>query len=238
MSRPIPYLAIAILLLSILFAVSPWFSSNFAGYSPDQFPAKETFWPVQPAGWAFGIWGLIYLWLIAGAAWGLLNAPQDMDWQRMRSPLAVSLFLGCFWIAAANASPVWATVMILVMAVTAITAMLRTGDRNPWWQLSPVALYAGWLTAASGVGTGVVLGGYEVLSHQTAALVMLIVVLVASISVQSLRPGAWSYAAAIIWALAGVITANWPSQNWPVIGIAALGILLLGWCAVSGLRRS
>ena len=123
----------------------------------------------------------------------------------MRSPLAVSLFLGCFWIAAANASPVWATVMILVMAVTAITAMLRTGDRNPWWQLSPVALYAGWLTAASGVGTGVVLGGYEVLSHQTAALVMLIVVLVASISVQSLRPGAWSYAAAIIWALAGLL---------------------------------
>lgn len=238
MSRQVPYLAIAVLLLSVLFAVSPWFSSNFAGYSPDQFPSVETFWPVQPAGWAFGIWGLIYLWLIVGAAWGLWKAPQERDWQRMRRPLAISLLLGCFWIAAANASPVWATVMIFVMAVTAILSMLRAGNQDPWWQLRPVALYAGWLTAATGVGTGVVLGGYEILSHQIAALVMLVVVLVAALSVQALRPDAWAYPAAIIWALSGVIAANWPSQNSSVIGVATLGILLLGWRTVSGVRAA
>ncbi|MCK8464665.1 tryptophan-rich sensory protein [Aliiroseovarius sp. S1339] len=236
MSRPAPLLAIAILVLSIVFMLSPLFSSNFAGYSPDQFPTKETFWPVQPAGWAFSIWGLIYVWLIVGAAWGLLKAPNDADWQRMRGPLMISLALGCFWIAAANASPIWATVIIVVMAVTAILAMLRAGPQDPWWQLRPVALYAGWLTAATGVGAGVVLGGYEVLSPQVAALVMLVIVLIVALYVQSLRRGAWSYPLAIIWALFGVIAANWPAQNWAVIGVAVVGIVLLGARAVSGLR--
>ena len=238
MPRSAPFLAIAVLVLSIIFMLSPLFSSSFAGYSPDQFPNKETFWPVQPAGWTFSIWGLIYLWLIAGAVWGLFKAPDDADWQRMRRPLAISLLLGCFWIAAANASPILATVMILAMAVAAIVAMLRAGDDDAWWQLRPVALYAGWLTAATGVGTGVVLGGYEVLSVQAAALLMLVIVLIAALYVQSLRPAAWSYPAALIWALTGVIAANIPSQNWPVIGIAVIGIVLLGWRMASGLRAS
>jgi hypothetical protein len=222
-----PILAITVALVTIVFALSPLLTSEFAGYRPEQFPVVQEFWPVQPAGWAFGIWGVIYIWLILGAIWGLLNAPRDPDWHHMRAPLLPSLGLGSFWIAAANAAPILATVMIFAMAAFAIVAMLRAGTGTPVWQVRPVALYAGWLTAATGVGTGVVLGGYGVLSAQAAALAMLAAVLVIALIVQSLRPAEWAYPLAVIWALTGVIAANAPSANWPVIGLSAVGIAAL-----------
>ncbi len=227
MTRNIPFLAIAVLIATVAFTLSPFLTREFAGYRPEQFPVVLDFWPVQPAGWAFSIWGVIYIWLIAGALWGLFNAPRDRQWQKMRVPLLVSLDLGVFWIVAANAAPILATIMIFVMAVYAIVAMLRAGDEDRVWQVRPVALYAGWLTAATGVGTGVVLSGYGVLSAQTAALTMLAVVLLVTLAVQSRRSAEWAYPAAVIWALSGVIAANVPAENWPVIALSAVGIAAL-----------
>lgn len=222
-----PYLAVAVTLASIAFALSPLMTREFAGFRPEQFPVVLDFWPVQPAGWAFGIWGVIYVWLILGAIWGLVNARRDFDWERMRAPLLVSLGLGTFWIAVANASPLLATFMIGAMAAFAIAAMLRAGTKAAIWQAAPVALYAGWLTAATGVATGVVLGGYGVLTAQVSALAMLVAVLVVALIVQSARPAEWAYPLAVIWALAGVIAANVPLANWPVILLATVGIVAL-----------
>lgn len=227
MTRNFPFLAIAVVVAAVAFALSPFLTRGFAGYRPEQFPVVLDFWPVQPAGWAFSIWGLIYIWLIAGALWGAYNAPRDRHWQKMRVPLLASLVLGVFWIAAANAAPILATLMIFAMAACAIFAMLRAGDDDRIWQVRPVALYAGWLTAATGVGTGVVLGGYGVLTAQAAALSMLVIVLLVALTVQSFRPAEWAYPAAIKWALCGVIAANLPTSNWPVIALSAFGIAAL-----------
>ncbi len=234
MKRPLPILALSVLAAAIAFAMSPWLSGGFAGFSPAQFPVKQDFWPVQPAGWAFSIWGAIYTWLIFGAVWGLINAPHDPNWRSMRRPLLVSLGVGSFWVMAANASPVLATFMIVAMAVLATAAMLRAGFSNPAWQVRPVALYAGWLTAATGVGTGVVLSGYGILQPQASALVMMSCVLITALYVQSRRRQEWAYPLAVIWALCGIIAANMPTQNWPVIALAALGILALTYRTLKG----
>lgn len=227
MSRSIPFLAISVVILSLSFAVSPALTSDFAGFKPTQFPVVQEFWPIQPAGWAFGIWGVIYLWLILGAFWGLRYAAVDPAWQAFRKPLLISLGIGTFWVEAASRSPVLATVMIFLMAVTSIFAFLRAGPEVPGWQVRPIALYSGWLTAATGVGIGVVLSGYGVMSPKTAALVMLIAVLMAALLVQSRRPAEWAYPAAVIWALIGVIAANVTPENWTIIALAAAGILAL-----------
>ena len=59
--------AFAVLAAAIAFALSPLASSGFAGFSADQFPILQDNPPVQPAGYAFSIWGVIYAWLILGA---------------------------------------------------------------------------------------------------------------------------------------------------------------------------
>ena len=224
MIRYLPHLT---LLFAVLFALSPLASDGFNGFTPDQFPAVQHRWPVQPAGWAFSIWGLIYLWLIAGSVWGLLKAPYDPEWQRMRRPLLVSLTVGTFWIAAANASPILATAMIVVMVVAAIIAFLRAGHGQPFWQVGPVGLYAGWLTAATGVAIAVLLSGYGIMSARPAAMLLIVVVLALALWVQSRRPSGVTYPIAVAWALIGIVAANWGSGHSHVAFLAGLGIVAL-----------
>ncbi len=234
----IEILATVVLIATLAFVLSPLLTSGFNGFAPDQFPVPQDNPPVQPAGYAFAIWGVIYLWLIISAIFGVWRASDDPSWHAMRLPLAISLILGAFWIKAANDAPILATVMIVVMAGTAIAAMLRAGHTQPWLQARPVALYAGWLTAATGVAVGVILGGYAILSAQAAAIICLGGVLVVALIVQSARPREWAYPAAIMWALVGVIVANLPTPNVPVIALAALGIAALTLRAGQSLMKA
>mgnify|MGYP000601479873 CR=1 FL=1 len=231
------YLAIAVFLATIAFALSPFLTIGFGGFTQSQFPVVIANPPVQPAGYAFSIWGIIYLWLIFGAGMGVWRASVDHDWHAMRQPLLVSLVIGSFWIWAANISPILATVMIAVMAVCAVLAMLRAGAHDPWIQVRPVALYAGWLTAATGVAIGVTLGGYGILSGQHAAYVCLSLVLVLALFVQSKRPMEWAYPSAIIWALIGVIVANFDTRNAPVLAICVIGIVALVYYPLKSLQK-
>ncbi|MBA4491601.1 tryptophan-rich sensory protein [Paracoccus sp. S1E-3] len=220
-------MAVAILLLCILFALSPLASDGFNGFTPDQFPVVNSDWPIEPAGWAFSIWGLIYAWLIAGSVYGVWRARRSPDWLPMRAPLAASLGVGVFWIAAANWSPPLATLMIGVMLVGAVLALLRAGQDDSLWQRSPVGLYAGWLTAATGVAIGVLLSGYGLLGAQTAALVMLPFVLITAVAVQARRPDTPSYALAVAWALFGIMVDNATGGSGPVAIMAGAGMALM-----------
>ena len=229
-------LSILVLLAAVAFAVSPMLSNGFGGYRPDQFPIPQADPPIQPAGWAFSIWGLIFAWLVAGSAFGAWKRREDPDWQPMRPALLVSLALGAFWIETAHRTPIGATVLIVAMLVPALAAFLRAGRQDAVWQVRPVALYAGWLTAATGASFGLVLGGFGVMSEQAAAILCLLAVTGAALAVQAARPGEWAYPAGVIWALTGIFVANLSPANVPVLALSALAVLILGWRAAGGYR--
>jgi hypothetical protein len=94
-----------VLVATLSFVASPYVTDGFAGFDPDLFPIPQDRPPVQPAGYAFAIWGLIYLWLIVHAGFGLFQRADDAGWDAPRWPLFVSLGLGTGWIAVANTSP-------------------------------------------------------------------------------------------------------------------------------------
>lgn len=229
-------LSILVLLAAVAFAVSPMLSNGFGGYRPDQFPIPQADPPIQPAGWAFSIWGLIFAWLVVGSAFGAWKRREDPDWQPMRPALLVSLALGAFWIETAHRTPIGATVLIVAMLVPALAAFLRAGRQDAVWQVRPVALYAGWLTAATGASFGLVLGGFGVMSEQAAAILCLLAVTGAALAVQAARPGEWAYPAGVIWALTGIFVANLSPANVPVLALSALAVLVLGWRAAGGYR--
>ncbi|GHG25915.1 tryptophan-rich sensory protein [Paracoccus aerius] len=229
-------LSILVLLAAVAFAVSPMLSNGFGGYRPDQFPIPQADPPIQPAGWAFSIWGLIFAWLVVGSAFGAWKRREDPDWQPMRPALLVSLALGAFWIETAHRTPIGATVLIVAMLVPALAAFLRAGRQDAVWQVRPVALYAGWLTAATGASFGLVLGGFGVMSEQAAAILCLLAVTGAALAVQAARPGEWAYPAGVIWALTGIFVANLSPANVPVLALSALAVLILGWRAAGGYR--
>ncbi|MDP5307760.1 tryptophan-rich sensory protein [Paracoccus spongiarum] len=235
MSRP---LAILVLLATLAFALSTVVSQNFAGYPPDLFPVPQTDPPVQPAGWAFSIWGVIYLWLLASAGFGLLRRAQDADWTPARLPLLGSLAIGAFWLEVAGRAPVWATAMILAMLLLAVLAFLRAPRRDRAWLELPLGLYAGWLTAASGVSAGIVAAGFGILTAQVAAIAALMAILAVALAVQRLRPAGVTYPLGVLWALAGVIGASLSPANGTLLALAALGCLLLAARVILSMTRS
>lgn len=226
-------LSILVLLLALAFAAAPLLSGGFNGFKPEQFPVTDA-WPAQPAGWAFSIWGLIYLALIVAAVLGLMRG--GLEWARVAGPLGVSLGVGVFWIAAANHAPLLATAMIVVMAGFAISAWLRSGP--VLWQRLPLGLYAGWLTAATGVALSAVLTGYGLLPARTAAVLMLLAVLAVAVVILTRPRSDWTYAPALLWALIGVIAANLDPLSPTLVGLCGAGGALIAVLAISRSRAS
>ena len=229
--------AAAIALLSIAFAISPAFTAPFSGFTPDQLPIPQINPPVQPAGYAFAIWGVIYLWLIISGVFGLLKRSDAQDWHVARKPLMVSLLIGVPWIAIATNSAIWATVTIILMAIGAIGALILAPKRDRWLFQAPVALYAGWLTAASWVSIATTAAGYGVLFDQfTWAIVAIICALGIALFVLSQRRTAPEYLISIIWALIGIIVAN-GSELITISALAAVGAVALCGAGLRALRR-
>lgn len=215
-----------ILLLAVGFAAAPFFTPGFGGYEPSQFPVPLENPPVQPAGYAFSIWGPIYVWLLVSGIYGLWRRRDDPDWDASRPPLILSLAVGVSWLAVAQASPIWATVLIWVMLAGALLALLRTPDRDVWLLRAPVGLYAGWLSAASAVSLGLLAAGWGVPPFGPIgwAFVALAVALFVAVPTLLRRPSL-TYGAAVSWGLAAVMVRNGADALGIVAALAAVAIM-------------
>ncbi|MEL6682640.1 MAG: hypothetical protein AAFQ09_08335 [Pseudomonadota bacterium] len=218
--------ALFTLIVTLTFVVSPLLTDPFSGFRADQLPIPQIRPPVQPAGYAFAIWGVIYGWLVVSAVFGLVKRSRDPAWDRARWPLIISLGVGTPWLAVANTGAIWATLMIFVMALGAILALAYAPDTDRWFFRDPISIYAGWLTAASFVALGTTAAGHGVLFGQLGWAYLSIVgaLCIAALVLQ------WAtspfYGATVIWALVGICVAN-GVNNWTVTALAIVGIMIL-----------
>ena len=205
MKRPIAYLCA---LLTLTFAGSTLWVPDFGGFDPNRFPVPQIDPPVQPAGYAFAIWGLIYLWLVIGMGYGALRRSEDATWHAMRLPLCVSLAIGSVWLAVAVRTPIGATLLIWAMLITALIALYRAPRSDAGWAALPVGLYAGWLSAASCVSLGLLAAGYGYTGATTAAVVFIFLALIIASAVQNTLGRVPTYGIGVIWALVGIVVQN------------------------------
>jgi hypothetical protein len=212
--------------LAVLFAASTLWGWDFRGFDPAHFPYLIEDHPIQPAGYAFAIWGLIIPWLVVSTGFGLLRRFTDEDWQEMRPWLAATLALGALWIPVAKVSPLLATGLIWGMLVSSLRTLFRVGDTDRWLQQGPIAILSGWLTAAACVATGVLLGGYG-LPLTPVALLMLAVALGITVVTQYRLHRAPEYGTTVIWALLAIIVSNWMPVNAAVNLLCLIGIITI-----------
>jgi hypothetical protein len=219
--------ALILLIATLAFGVAPFITPPFTGYDPGLFPVPIERPSIQPAGYAFAIWSVIYLWLISHAFYGLWKRAEVPAWDTVRVPLAVAVAVGAVWLWIAGQSAIWGTITIWIMAAGAILAFLRADTKVDRWMLSgPTAIFAGWLSAASAVSTGVLVAGYGWLSDTASAAAMLALVLGIAVTVQMRRPAMPVYGLTVIWALIGVIAAN-AGANLTVAVLAASGVAVM-----------
>lgn len=212
------------------------------GQTPAEFSADSDA-TLKVAGYAFSIWGLIYVAILAYAVrQAMRQTGESLLIHRFGWPSAAA-FLGIGWWVVAAAFDWEAATVVLIFAslvvlllpllhnAGAIRTLGRT-DRDRWLVVWPLALLAGWLTVAAPLNLITVLTGNEALptalSPTVWAMAAIVVVALVALGVTA-RIRLLAYALPIAWGLLGAFVAE-QERNAPLayVALAATVAVLVG----------
>ena len=226
------------------------------GQSPAEFSADSDA-TLRVAGYAFAIWGVIYLWLLVHAVrQALPQTGESLLIHRLGWPSVAALLGIGWWVVAAAFDQELATIVLIFGALAsllipllasagAIRALPR-GDRDRWMTVWPLAMLAGWLTVAAPLNLITVATGNDALPAMFPptvwAIMAIVVVSTVALGVtQRLRTLA--YGLPIAWGLLGAFVAE-QARN-PMLAYVALaaaiavlvGAIVLAFRLSSGVER-
>ena len=222
------------------------------GQTPAEFAADSDA-TLKVAGFAFAIWGVIYLALAAYAIRQVLpRTGESRLLNRLGWPSVVALIGIGLWIVAAAFDWELATIVLIFgSAIVLIVPLLAEGgeiqslslaSRDRWLTVWPLAMLAGWLSIAAPVNLLTVLTGNGDLPQGVAptvwGLLAVALVSVAAVAV-TWRLRIMAYALPIAWGLVGVCAAEGdrnPALGLPA-GIAAGVVVVLAAALVLAHRR-
>lgn len=171
---------------------------------------------IVPIAWAFAIWGPIFLGCLAFAVWQILPAQLDDPLLRRVGWLAAAAFaLNAAWEYHVPKRDLnWGSIAIIAAALAVLLAiMLRLEAAEPhdpqtfWLAAAPLQLLAGWISAATFVNIGSTLKWSGVQVGRSLNLALLLAAATLGVSV-AYWTGSLVYAAAVAWALFGIVVAN------------------------------
>jgi len=201
---------------------------------------------VTPAGYAFSIWSLIYVGLLAFSIYQLLPA-NLARFRAVRSFYIFSCALNCAWLYFWHRDQIIICfVIILALAATLLLISRQLKDpeslRDTWFAKEPFGLYFGWVTAAALVNFAIMLKFLKVELSPTTGTIMAVslIILVAVIAVLVRYKLTTSlYPLAVAWALTA--TAVKQSGQTLIVTAAAFGViacLIASMSFVMNLRSS
>lgn len=207
--------------------------------------------PLIPAGYAFAIWGPIFLGMLAYAIY------QTLPSQRLRPvhraigwPTAIALFATASWVLVAqDDARIWLSVVVLGIIVAGLAianrrlsaaraTMTTRGERwtrrDDWLVRIPLAVFFGWVTAAvfANIAAALRESGMTAPGNETGITIALIAAALA-LAVAGLRftRGSVWYAGTVAWALVAIAYANVRGEertaNLPVAVAAGAAILVV-----------
>lgn len=183
-----------------------------------------------PAAYAFSIWGLIYVGVIAFTVYQALPVQRDNErLQRVGYLFALTCVANAGWLVSWHYEVFWLTVVAMVtllLLLIAIYTRLREGGRQPGWPEKvvvdlPFSLYLGWITVATVVNVTNLLdfwgwGGWGI-APQIWAVIMLVVATGISSAVGITRGDA-AYVLVVVWAFVGIAVRH---ADVPTVSVSA-----------------
>lgn len=176
-----------------------------------------------PAGYAFSIWGLIFLALLGHGIFLLHRAfstTKSSDFILKMGPWLIIANLGnmawiWFWLTEQTAITVGIMVLILVSLLTLVTRLgIAVGEvttavkRWVWW---PISLYSGWISVALIANISAYLAKIEwqaVFSEEIWAVIMIIIATLVNLYMVKFRK-MLVFAGVGAWALAAIAVKHW-----------------------------
>ena len=239
---------IAVILMAVLQILTPMLPSLGIG-EPIGSQSDEVRTLITPAGWAFSIWGPLYLGSMLFAIYQALpRQRRDSLVAQLRWPAAGAFLGNAVWAAYTQIAGL-TVISVAIIACTLLcllTAYRRISDWRPrfttgqrWLAVLPLSALAAWLTAATIVNIAAALRfhGVEV---ENGAVVTAPVVLVGGVIAAAALFRGWGnppYAIVFLWALAAIY-ASGGQQAGLVAASTAVAALLVVAGALLGIRRA
>lgn len=226
----------AVLAAAVLQAVAPVASFLAADNQPGSSGADLA---INPAGYAFSIWGLIYLLSLVLAAVTVARGKPGVDRAgRFQLDLLGAYLAAVAWIGVSAIGLAWATALVLIVMTlllldAAIIAAKPVAQSDAVTLLSraTTGIYAAWVTVAVflNLASAAVDLGWLDDSEIIWQLVVLVVAVLAALGMTALigasSPG---YPLTLIWAFVGVIVASWNGSTAVVVAaIVAIAAVVL-----------
>jgi hypothetical protein len=201
-----------------------------------------------PAGYAFSIWGLIYLLLLlfTGYQWyTYIKFRQDEHLNRTGIWFAVSNLANGLWVAAFLSDAIGLSVLImliLLLSLIMLTVRLRLEIWDApvriiafvWW---PICIYTGWIIVATvaNVSTFLVSINWQggTLSQEAWTVIMIVAALMIYLLLIYYR-NMREAAAVGIWGLVAIASKQWQLHQPVVVAALAAAVVLLVAVSVHG----
>jgi hypothetical protein len=237
-----------IALFSVIFSIAFSYISNtriISGQNNADISARyNTLF--TPAGYAFAIWGLIYLTVIAYSFYQVLPARRNVPiHDQLAIPLTVLSLLSVVWLVLFNTERLLASVVVITgMLAASVVLVVRSREwaiREPGWNWIsvPFSLYAGWLTVATIANAAVFLTGIgwegEPLGPVNWTVLMIAVAVIIAILV-SWRLRDAVFPMVVAWAVLAIwVARHMKYENIALVALMAV-VVLTAWSAFLGIR--
>lgn len=226
-----------VLLAALAMPVVAWLSQTGQfgptnGAISDRYPTL-----LVAAGYAFSIWGLIFLLDVVFGLWQLRRRTPDFN-ARVRGWATVGFALTAAWMPVFSQQAflpalaiIWAALLCMAVAAVRAAPLNATAGQRAF-AAYPLALHAGWLTMAAFLNTAQVIVAYGWLDTANMlpwSLVLLGLATLLAWCMNLLLRGHYAYPVAVIWALVGVYVKQ---SGWRLPGAETIAPLALGIAAL------
>ncbi|MBA2620317.1 MAG: tryptophan-rich sensory protein [Acidobacteria bacterium] len=206
----------------------------------DKYPSLLT-----PAGYAFSIWGLIYLGLIIFSIYQAMSSQaENARFKRIRALYIINCAANCAWIFLWHHEQIWASLAViftLLGTLVLINARLQNkrDAAETWAARVPFGLYFGWATVATVLNFTLALASSGVeTSASTARISASVIVAAVTILgvVVRLKLSTAAYALAIAWALTAIAVKH--GGETALVFCTAFGVIALLVAAIFPLSQT
>jgi hypothetical protein len=204
--------------------------------------------PEVPAGYAFSIWGIIFmLSVIFGIVQALPNQRENPVFAKLRLPLLGAFWSASLWMVLLQflgegwylAVIIWIMLGFALRAFTTNHALLKTNvsaNRGfQRWVINPLTgLFSGWLSVAVFLNTSSVLRlyqwqkwiGFSEWATPQAIITLVLACIFGAVFLGKTQGNGW-YGGTLLWGLVGVIVANTVKVPNPTVAMMAIGLAIV-----------
>lgn len=199
---------------------------------------------ITPAGYAFSIWSLIYLGLIAFSIYQALPSQAgNRRFSRIRTLYIANCAANCIWIYLWHygfiaASLAAMAAILLTLILINLNARGIESAAETWTTKVPFNLYFGWITVASILNASIVLVYFGVQTGENAARILGCLLIAAAVFPAIVIRKSFdfpSYALIVAWALIAIAVKQFAEI--PVAAAAIIGAIILIFTAFFGRRK-